>query len=154
MFVCTQSGTLLAGGIYLSTGNGALIGIGGLLVYLLAGLCASQHTGRVATRTLAGLWTGLISVVITWVYTIVFVSASVSLGQNSQASSILAIFVGAQPRQSSRKESSSLYNEEREVFPPRARGWIIWHVLEHAIHHGGELSLALGEYGLETHYIH
>ena len=55
--MCTQSSTLLAGGIYLSTntstGNGVLIGIGGLLVeilvYLLAGLRASQQTGRVAT---------------------------------------------------------------------------------------------------------
>jgi uncharacterized damage-inducible protein DinB len=28
------------------------------------------------------------------------------------------------------------------------REWIIWHVLEHEIHHGGELSLALGGYGL------
>ena len=29
------------------------------------------------------------------------------------------------------------------------REWIIWHVLEHEIHHGGELSLALGGYGLQ-----
>jgi uncharacterized damage-inducible protein DinB len=29
------------------------------------------------------------------------------------------------------------------------REWIVWHVLEHEIHHGGELSLALGSYGLE-----
>jgi uncharacterized damage-inducible protein DinB len=28
------------------------------------------------------------------------------------------------------------------------REWIVWHVLEHEIHHGGELSLALGGYGL------
>jgi uncharacterized damage-inducible protein DinB len=27
--------------------------------------------------------------------------------------------------------------------------WIVWHVLEHEIHHGGELSLALGGYGLQ-----
>ena len=32
--------------------------------------------------------------------------------------------------------------------PARAREWIVWHVLEHEIHHGGELSLALGGYGL------
>lgn len=44
--------------------------------------------------------------------------------------------------------------DEREDLPPRTRGWIIWHVLEHELHHGGELSLALGGYGLETHYIH
>ena len=30
----------------------------------------------------------------------------------------------------------------------RPREWIIWHVLEHEIHHGGELSLALGGHGL------
>ena len=29
------------------------------------------------------------------------------------------------------------------------REWIVWHVLEHEIHHGGELSLALGGYGLQ-----
>jgi uncharacterized damage-inducible protein DinB len=32
------------------------------------------------------------------------------------------------------------------------RQWIVWHVLEHEIHHGGELSLALGTYGLESFY--
>jgi len=31
----------------------------------------------------------------------------------------------------------------------RTREWIVWHVLEHEIHHGGELSLALGGYGLQ-----
>lgn len=30
----------------------------------------------------------------------------------------------------------------------RTREWIVWHVLEHEIHHGGELSLALGGHGL------
>ncbi len=28
------------------------------------------------------------------------------------------------------------------------RQWIIWHLLEHDLHHGGELSLALGMHGL------
>jgi uncharacterized damage-inducible protein DinB len=28
------------------------------------------------------------------------------------------------------------------------RGWVIWHMLEHEIHHGGELSFTLGSYGL------
>ena len=32
---------------------------------------------------------------------------------------------------------------------PRSRGWIIWHVLEHDIHHGGEVSLTLGSHGME-----
>jgi uncharacterized damage-inducible protein DinB len=29
-----------------------------------------------------------------------------------------------------------------------ARGWIIWHVIEHDLHHGGELSYSLGALGL------
>ncbi|HEY7036858.1 MAG TPA: DinB family protein [Thermomicrobiales bacterium] len=37
---------------------------------------------------------------------------------------------------------------EREVTHPRA--WVIWHVLEHDIHHGGELFLTLGSHGLPT----
>lgn len=37
---------------------------------------------------------------------------------------------------------------ERPGRPPRTRGWVIWHVLEHDIHHGGELSLTLGAHGL------
>lgn len=30
------------------------------------------------------------------------------------------------------------------------RQWIIWHVLEHDIHHGGELCLTLGMHGLRV----
>jgi uncharacterized damage-inducible protein DinB len=45
-----------------------------------------------------------------------------------------------------------LSEEERQFFPPRTRQWIIWHTLEHEIHHGGELSLALGEIGLQGVY--
>lgn len=29
------------------------------------------------------------------------------------------------------------------------RQWIIWHVIEHDLHHGGEISLTLGAHGLE-----
>lgn len=32
--------------------------------------------------------------------------------------------------------------------PRRSRQWIIWHVLEHDIHHGGEISFSLGMHGL------
>lgn len=32
--------------------------------------------------------------------------------------------------------------------PKRSRQWIIWHVLEHDIHHGGEISFSLGMHGL------
>jgi uncharacterized damage-inducible protein DinB len=28
------------------------------------------------------------------------------------------------------------------------RRWVVWHILEHEIHHGGELSFTLGSYGL------
>ena len=45
-----------------------------------------------------------------------------------------------------------LSEEEQRIFGQRTRQWIIWHVLEHEIHHGGELSLALGNYGLEGIY--
>ncbi|HET7036939.1 MAG TPA: DinB family protein, partial [Thermomicrobiaceae bacterium] len=39
---------------------------------------------------------------------------------------------------------AAVREEEREFYTPVSRQWIIWHVLEHEIHHGGELSLALG----------
>ena len=35
--------------------------------------------------------------------------------------------------------------EEEEAL---TRQWIIWHVLEHDLHHGGELSFSLGMHGL------
>jgi uncharacterized damage-inducible protein DinB len=47
---------------------------------------------------------------------------------------------------------ASLSEEERRIFPELTRQWIIWHVLEHEIHHGGELSLALGNYQLDGIY--
>jgi len=47
---------------------------------------------------------------------------------------------------------AALKEEERANFPPHTRQWILWHVLEHEIHHGGELSLALGGYGLTGIY--
>jgi len=92
-------GTFLAGGIYsyttTSTGNATLLGIGGplveILVYLVAGVRASKQTGRVATGMLAGVWTGLISAGMTFVYTIVFVFALGSLGQNSESGELFAI---------------------------------------------------------------
>ena len=45
-----------------------------------------------------------------------------------------------------------LSDEERKMFSARTRQWIIWHVLEHEILHGGELSVALGTYGLTNIY--
>jgi uncharacterized damage-inducible protein DinB len=39
-----------------------------------------------------------------------------------------------------------------EEEPPHTRQWIVWHVMEHEIHHGGELSLTLGTYGVDSFY--
>jgi uncharacterized damage-inducible protein DinB len=45
-----------------------------------------------------------------------------------------------------------LQNQGLEEEPAHTRQWIVWHVMEHEIHHGGELSLALGTYGLDSFY--
>ena len=45
-----------------------------------------------------------------------------------------------------------LRNQGLEEETPHTRQWIVWHVMEHEIHHGGELSLALGTYGIEPFY--
>jgi uncharacterized damage-inducible protein DinB len=37
--------------------------------------------------------------------------------------------------------------DEPETF---SRSWVIWHLIEHDLHHGGEASLTLGMYGLEA----
>jgi uncharacterized damage-inducible protein DinB len=31
-----------------------------------------------------------------------------------------------------------------------SRSWVIYHVMEHDLHHGGELSLTLGIHGLPS----
>jgi uncharacterized damage-inducible protein DinB len=31
-----------------------------------------------------------------------------------------------------------------------SRSWVVWHVLEHDLHHGGEVSLTLGIHGLQA----
>jgi uncharacterized damage-inducible protein DinB len=31
-----------------------------------------------------------------------------------------------------------------------SRAWVVWHVMEHDLHHGGELSLTLGMHGLPS----
>ena len=41
---------------------------------------------------------------------------------------------------------------EQRAFGTTTREWMIWHVLEHEIHHGGELSVALGTHGLPGIY--
>jgi uncharacterized damage-inducible protein DinB len=32
--------------------------------------------------------------------------------------------------------------------PSRSRQWIIWHLVEHDVHHGGEISYSLGMHGV------
>ena len=51
-------------------------------------------------------------------------------------------------------DSLSLEDLEKDIDMPRrdhrlTLGWIIWHVIEHEIHHRGELSLILGMLGRE-----
>jgi uncharacterized damage-inducible protein DinB len=33
------------------------------------------------------------------------------------------------------------------------RGWVIWHVIEHDLHHGGEIGYSLGMHGLQAPHI-
>jgi uncharacterized damage-inducible protein DinB len=33
-----------------------------------------------------------------------------------------------------------------------SRAWVVWHVLEHDLHHGGEVSLTLGMHGLPADF--
>ena len=30
------------------------------------------------------------------------------------------------------------------------RGWVVWHVIEHDLHHGGEIAYSLGMHGLKA----
>jgi uncharacterized damage-inducible protein DinB len=47
-------------------------------------------------------------------------------------------------------------DEMRQIFPDKpvdvSRAWVVWHVLEHDLHHGGELSLTLGLHGLPADF--
>lgn len=49
--------------------------------------------------------------------------------------------------------------EMRQTFPDEdedgtpvelSRAWVVWHVLEHDLHHGGEVSLTLGIHGIHA----
>ena len=33
-----------------------------------------------------------------------------------------------------------------------SRAWVVWHVLEHDLHHGGEISLTLGMHGVTAEF--
>lgn len=43
------------------------------------------------------------------------------------------------------------YTQDHPYAPtPITRQWVIWHLLEHDLHHGGEISLTMGMVGLLT----
>jgi uncharacterized damage-inducible protein DinB len=43
------------------------------------------------------------------------------------------------------------FAREREgVHYELSRAWVVWHLLEHDLHHGGEVSLTLGIHGLQA----
>ncbi|HKB48291.1 MAG TPA: DinB family protein, partial [Ktedonobacterales bacterium] len=33
-----------------------------------------------------------------------------------------------------------------------SRAWIVWHLIEHDLHHGGEVSLTLGMHGIPADF--
>lgn len=45
---------------------------------------------------------------------------------------------------------ATLTEAERKIFGPNTRQKIIWHVLRHDMHHGGELAVGMGGYHLPT----
>jgi uncharacterized damage-inducible protein DinB len=47
---------------------------------------------------------------------------------------------------------AAMSEEERALFGDTTLGWIVWHVFEHEIHHGGEISLVLGQQGIPGIY--
>jgi uncharacterized damage-inducible protein DinB len=43
---------------------------------------------------------------------------------------------------------SSVQDEDDGQIYTYTRGWVIWHVIEHDLHHGGEIAYSLGMHGL------
>ncbi|GER90005.1 hypothetical protein KDW_41670 [Dictyobacter vulcani] len=43
---------------------------------------------------------------------------------------------------------STVQDEWKGQIYTLTRGWVIWHVMEHDLHHGGELAYSLGMHGL------
>jgi len=43
---------------------------------------------------------------------------------------------------------STVQDESEGKIYDLTRGWIIWHVIEHDLHHGGEIAYSLGMHGL------
>jgi uncharacterized damage-inducible protein DinB len=43
---------------------------------------------------------------------------------------------------------STVQDESEGQISTYTRGWVIWHVIEHDLHHGGEIAYSLGMHGL------
>lgn len=59
-----------------------------------------------------------------------------------------AMIAGCLDRWTSADLDTPFTKQRGERTVTRTRQWIIWHVIEHDLHHGGELSLTLGNHGL------
>jgi uncharacterized damage-inducible protein DinB len=44
----------------------------------------------------------------------------------------------------------SIQTEHRGQTYTFTRGWVVWHVIEHDLHHGGEIAYSLGMHGLKA----
>src|SRR6266568_3183036 len=44
----------------------------------------------------------------------------------------------------------NIQNEHRGKTYSFTRGWVVWHVIEHDLHHGGEIAYSLGMHGLKA----
>ena len=44
----------------------------------------------------------------------------------------------------------NIQNEHRGKIYTFTRGWVVWHVIEHDLHHGGEIAYSLGMHGIKA----
>ncbi|MCK5053163.1 MAG: DinB family protein [Anaerolineales bacterium] len=76
-----------------------------------------------------------------------------SLADYPNVGSIKALLTEVHTRTEAYLDTQDLDDLERRIDAPWGKsiplGWIIWHVMEHEIHHRGELSLILGMLGRE-----
>ena len=61
-----------------------------------------------------------------------------------------ALMATALDRWDSAAMAQTFVRERRGQRSELSRGWVIWHLLEHDLHHGGEISLILGMHGLHA----
>jgi uncharacterized damage-inducible protein DinB len=60
------------------------------------------------------------------------------------------MLTGALARWSPADMAQTFPDEDEGEHYELSRSWVIWHLLEHDLHHGGEISLTLGAHGLEA----